>query len=33
LINGGTGDIKQVQTSGAKATLSTYYSWAVPSLA
>jgi hypothetical protein len=33
LINGGTGDIKQVQTSSAKATLSRYYSWAVPSLA
>lgn len=32
LINGGTGDIKQVQTSSAKVTLSTYYSWTVPSL-
>jgi hypothetical protein len=33
LVNGGTGDIKQVQTSSVKATLSTYYSWTVPSLA
>jgi len=32
LINNGTGDVKQVQTSSAKVTLSTYYSWTVPTL-
>jgi hypothetical protein len=32
LINGGMRDIKQVQTSSAKVTLSTYCNWFVPTL-
>lgn len=32
LINGGTGNIKQVQTSSAKVTLNIYYNWIVPTL-